>query len=261
MAICVGCGLAVNGSGVLIVDRNPDSVGSGLDCSDSLGLSIAIQHTDGTCVTTTGLGTSGSPLHADINLADANSGLICDGTGLRVDVSEDACNGIAIRANGLYSPCPDGVITVANHTSPQSASLPFSAVGVNNTYNFNSLVVRITNNTCCSVEGQIVIRVGGLFGTAHPGFFGSSHIQTSVTGGPPFFDAAPSTNKVIHNVTASNWAVDFNNTEEINYLALGPGAFVDYMANFLILANVGTIDLFGTVDFEWNGVLVQTGCC
>lgn len=258
-SICVGCGLAVNGSGVLIVDRNPDSVASGIDCVDANGLSLAIQHTDGTCVTTTGLGTSGSPLHADINLADANSGLICDGTGLRVDTSEDACNGITIRGNGLYAPCPDGVITVANHGSPQ-ATPPF-IVGVNNTYNFNSLVVRITNNTCCTVEGQIVVRVGGLFGTAHPGFFGSSHIETSVTGGPPFTAAAPSTNKVIHNVTASNWSIDFNNTEEINYLTLGPGVFVDYIANFQLLANVGVCDLSGSVDFEWNGILVQTGCC
>lgn len=267
MAVCVGCGLAVDANGVLNVDLDGDP-GSGIHCDNSAGLSLQIQHTDGSCVTLTGNGTTGSPLHSEIRLGGAPNGLLCGGDGLRVDRSEDGCNGLEIRANGLYAPCPDSVVEIMNVT-PAFAPFGINSGGAGN-FNIPSGCSsscsggywHICNPLCCQVAGFISCRVyvGAVTG-ASVGFDAEAHLEISINGGP-FGGASPPTYIRMQNLNVNNQSYwDLANMEERNYLVLDPGACVDMQVQATINVFAGTATWATGPNFEYYVHLTQTGCC
>lgn len=271
MAICVGCGLAVNGSGVLIVDRNPDTVASGIDCVDSLGLSLSIQHTDGTCVTTTGLGTAASPLRAEINIADSSSGLICDGTGLRTVASSDSCNGTTIRAGGIWSPA---MCTTAGTASTGYAGAIFP-VNLNvggaeyNIINFGG-PISIVNPLNCEIKGRWDVQAFGGRVIAQPGFYGYAFLVTNINGAG-FGAASPLTFQSMDNRASAGGdpnggVVEYyiSRHHEENYIAIPALGTVTIEAGIRVHVNTPIASWVDTPQFpgfEFHWHLTPTGVC
>lgn len=270
IAICVGCGLAVNGSGVLIVDRNPDSVASGLECTDTLGLSLAIQHTPGTCVTTTGLGTTVSPLNVDINLADANSGLICDGTGLRVVSSPDDFNNLDIRGNGLWSKCPSSLVYTSPTLGYAGAAFPVGlntgGLGEFSVVNFGGPFT-VTNPFPWNMEGFWEFRAYGGWVRANNGFDGYAYVSSSIDGGA-FGAAAPPTNFRMDN-RGSGRTVDYEPSSLIdkNYIIFGANQSYTFELRTTIKCTAGTGNWLDSATggsnplFEFYLLCSPTGLC
>src|SRR5688572_18058859 len=69
-------------------------------------------------------------------------------------ISTDGCNGSKLGTDGkVWSPCPEGIAGI-NNTAGTGAAFPTVIVGPNNTYDWNSVVVSITNTSaCCTVSG------------------------------------------------------------------------------------------------------------
>lgn len=280
-SICVGCGLDVNGSGVLVVDLDGAGTQSGLNCSDGAGLSTAINHTDGTCVTMTGLGTLGSPLHSELNLADANSALICDGTGLRVDVSEDACNGASIRGNGLYAPCPDSLVCsvntgnqgglpvalntgggvpsffnlLSNCTAPPSCATCVAACGTNAI----QICQNGVNDICCQTSGFWEIEAYGGVISTNPGFEATVFLRECLDG--VFADSQPLTNKKFFNSTGGVQIWELGSFLAKNFIVYNRGDCHTFSAAITIAVTAGTGSWIVGPNFEFYFHFTQTGCC
>lgn len=245
MAICIGCGLKVNSStGLLEVELRP---GGGIACDpdgSDAGLYLS------------GASTTGS------NCIDVASGVVS------INPSEDACNGIQCRANGLYAPKPDSLTGINNSGSTQAAP-----VGVNgteapggNVYTFNATnTLSITNTLCCNVFGLVRITAGGLkMGTAGPGLLIEGFLEISTDGGA-YIGANPGGSKVIHNnsTTAQLWG-DFNNIVDNLWRApLAPSAITTYHARMRYVVTSGSATsgtLIGAQAFEYDYIFTQTGC-
>lgn len=273
MATCVGCGLTVNETGVLIVERNPDTTASGLECTDADGLSLNINHTDGTCVTTTGLGTAGSPLHAEINLADSSSGLACDGSGLRVVESADAYNGLDVRANGVFARCPSSLVYHSAVLGYAGASFPvlMDAVGSAHDYsvvNFGGPFT-VTNPLPWTVEGFWEFRAYGGWVSAINGFDGYAYLSSSIDGGA-FNTAIPNTNFRMDNRGSGRTVVyEPSGMVEKNYIAFAPGQSYTFELRLTIHVTAGaassswldTANGGSDPTFEFYLHCTQTGSC
>lgn len=273
MAICVGCGLDVNGSGVLEVDLDGDP-GSGIHCDNTNGLSLQIQHANTDSLILSGNGTTASPLSGTISVDEQNSSSINwtggrEGTAAlpiqaQVTRSPDACNGIDLRGNGVYAPCPDSETGIDGHNSPQNGAA-FTATGISNpfsTFGWQSVIVHICNPTCCTVAGRISYEAGGLEGDLQTGDAANSHLEVQTNGGA-FASAQPSSTKWVHNTGSSPMRVDFNNMIETNWMILGPGECIDVRAQLILEILLGSQiqNLTNTVFFEIQWDLNQVGCC
>lgn len=248
-------GLKVTG-GVLSVDRNPDTVASGLECTDGAGLSLTIQHTDTASVTLDGNGTAASPLTATASVSIPSL------------ISSDNCNALVQQGSGLYVACQDGVSGSINCTVV-GVNQPVAGPDANYAYPATCSAV-ITNPTCCEVRGQVQVKVGGAFIDMCPESYGFGVIATATDANPfPVSPngAFPMTNKVVHNhVPPTSPCVpvllaDVNNLEEQNLLILASGATVTYNAQFTWRQQVGTGTLHGDIGFEFYWTLIHTGCC
>jgi hypothetical protein len=228
-AICVGCGLDVV-DGVVEVQIVE---GGGLACDPTTGLSVNFP----------------APSVLD-------------------PISPDACNGIARRGNGLYSPCPDAVLGAQDSASAQNSLLPLAITGTNNDYFFESDVVTITNGLCCEVTGRITVLAGGLYVTAGTGFRAYGRLLVDINGAG-YAAAFPETNRYVNNNGTGDIVADFNGLQDQNLLILAAGASATYRAEIQIHVDIGsgTLDqIFSPVSppgagFEFNWELVQTGCC
>jgi len=212
----------------------------------------------------------------------SGGGLVCDGDGLSVafpsvdaldPISPDACNGIARRGNGLYAPCPDASTGTANCTlaNLDYDPAPPTPPDTQNEYEFVSTsavtdqgtvggVVTMTNPTCCQITGRIGVRAGGLYGLAQDGFYGAAELRVN-QGGGGLTGAGPDTHIVFENQCGSPVHTSFNNMVDENWIVIDPGDTFTYAASILFLVYAGNIHLSGTINFEFNWVLVQTGCC
>lgn len=269
MAICVGCGLTVNGFGVLEVDLADP--GSGLLCTNATGLSLNIQKAAGSCVDLVGLGTSGSPLQANINLGDAPNFLTCDGDGLSVNVSGAACNGIRADGNSLYAPCPDSYVCAMNN-SPPFAPFGINSAGAGN-FNIEAGCTDLACSNCvgnrwqvcnpspcCIMEGFIsVLMYGGQVNAASVGFHAEAHIEVQLNGGG-FVGSAPPTFFRMINQGPGSETYDIANMEERNYLILGPNECIDFQARATINVFAGTATWLVGPNFEYYIHMTQTNC-
>ncbi|SRR6266498_1620436 len=273
ISICVGCGLTVDGSGVLNVLPRP---GGGISCQNTGAAddgiyvnfpSTAVNHTDGSCVTLTGDGSGGSPLHPEIRLGGSPNGLLCGGDGLRVDRSEDACNGIQIRANGLYAPCPNSIVNSMN-VSPAFTPFGINSAGAGTfavlsgcNSSCNGGYWHICNTLCCAVAGFISCRVyAGVVSGASLGFDAAVHIEISINGAG-FTGASPPTYTRMSNLAGNQTYWDLANMEERNLLVLNPNECVDIQLQAVVNVFAGTATWSGGPNFEYYVHLTQTGCC
>lgn len=189
MAVCVGCGLIVDGgTGLLQVHRDP---AGHIACSDANGLSV--------------------------DMASL--------------ISPDSCNGIAVRSNKLYAPCPKSIVgTTGVEQSPQFSGLPQNVTN-GGAYSYNSpTTIHICNTTCCTVEGLIFVQASGIYVQAKPGFVGGGQLQVKINGGV-FGSLSPSTRDTFSNPDATNDSFhDFNFNANL-YVSLSAGGCVDYQWN------------------------------
>lgn len=224
MAVCVGCGLIVDGATGLLQAHL--KTGGHLACSDADGISVDVASL----------------------------------------VSADACNGIRVTADKLYSPCPKAIVgTSAVQNSPQSVSLPISVTNGGN-YNFandnSATSIHICNTTCCTVEGLVFVDVGGIYIEAHPGFIGNSHLQVKVNSGA-FGDIQPSSRDTFTNTDAAgNEFHDFHMAANL-FVSLAAGQCVDYQWNLVVdvqTSGSSVLKTDGTLQFVTRWSLSQTGC-
>lgn len=187
-------------------------------------------------------------------------GLTTSGGLLVVEVSPDACNGLECRGNGLYVPCPDSVTGIISNTSPQAGLLPFDGLGPSNTYDFDSPTISITNDLCCTVSGRLSVQVGGLLAGLEPTSKTTSSILVNPNGAG-FGASAPDTSKINHNNGTGVLDVDFNNTQDVNWVIITAGATLTYQARFRLLVQTATAHFSGTVAFAFQWDLNQDGCC
>lgn len=171
MAICVGCGLDVNGvSGLLEVQLNGGDA-SGIHCDNTSGLSLGIHSNPNSGITLTGNGTTGSPLQPTL---------------IR---SPDDCNSLEIRGNGLYAPCQDSNIgTSLVQLSPQGGGPGYAqcietgpGYGYLNSNDAHS--IHICNPTCCNAAGLIFVKVSDLYFQARPGLFAKAWLEVNIDDG------------------------------------------------------------------------------
>ena len=281
MAVCVGCGLAVDTNGVLNVDLADDVAGdhhSGLDCNNTTGLSLAIQNADTDSIIINGNGTFSSPLSATVSVDTQNSTSINwtggrEGTAAlplqaQVTRSPDACNGLELRANGVWAKCPSSLVQIMN-VSPAFAPFGINSGGAGN---FN--IPSGCNNSCnggnwhicnpynCQISGFISIRayMGAVSG-ASVGFDAEGHLEVSINGGG-YTGASPGTFIRMQNLTVNNQSYwDLANMEERNFLILDPGACVDYQVQATINVFAGTATWSTGPNFEYYVHLTTTGGC
>lgn len=273
MAVCVGCGLAVDANGVLQVDLDGDP-GSGIHCDNNNGLSLQIQHTDSTCIDLVGNGTSASPLQANIDLADVNSALACDGSGLRVVLSGDACNGMRFSNGGLYAPCTDSYSCIMN-SGAEGGFVPFG-INTGGAGNFNIHAGCVDNacancvgsrwqvcnpSPCCTMEGFITfIMYAGAINGISVGFDAEVHMEIQVNGGG-FGITIPPTFQRLQNLSGNRSHIDMANHIEKNYIILGPGECgPDFQIRATINVFAGTATWAVGPSFEYYIHTTQTNC-
>lgn len=270
-SICVGCGLTVNGFGILEVDLADP--GSGLLCDNTTGLSLNIQKAAGSCVDLAGLGTTGSPLQANINLGDAPNFLTCDGDGLSVNISGAACNGIRAEGNNLYAPCPDSYACSLN----VGPDVPFVPFGINTAgaahfdvpagcvdlacSNCVGSRWQVTNpSPCCTMEGFISALVyGGLITGASVGFDAAAYLMISINGGA-FTTSNPPTFFRMTNQGPGTRNFDIANMEERNFLSLAASASLDIQIRVSIDVFAGTATWSTAPVFEYYVHMTQVNC-
>lgn len=265
MAICVGCGLDVNDSGVLEVDLADDTTGdghSGIHCDNTAGLSLVVQH-DGSL---TGNGTSAVPLR--VNSVPPST----------IPISPDACNGLHARGNGLWAPCPQEY-TCTQNVGFFGGAIPFGVnTGGDATFNLASQCGanvcstcpagadgRITfcnPSPCCSVEGFWDVQAYGGAVDANPGFNATAELQISFNGGG-FVGGSPATFIRMQNQGAGVERYDLSNMLERDYIILGASGCVDLQARIQVHVFSGTGTWAVGPNFEFHfGPLVQVqGCC
>ena len=238
VSICVGCGLKVSGTGLLEVQLRP---GGGLDCDNSGDAN------DGLFVTAAS--TTGS------NCIDVVGGVVS------VNLSEDACNGLQCRANGLYAPCPDSETGINSQGSANQGDIPLNVnTGGAATFDLVTIAaVSICNPTCCTASGRISVMSGGIFIDADPGYLGSTNLQISIDGGG--FASSPVAEIWCDNNTASIQRFDLNNLEDDFWSNLGSGACTTVAARIRTVVSAGTGTINGILVFETQWDLNQTGCC
>lgn len=265
MAVCVGCGLTVNGSGVLIVDRNPDSSLSGIDCTDAAGLSLHANTVNSTSISITGIGTDTSKLSAAI---------------IR---SPDNCNGVDLRGNGLYVPCPKSIVGAVN-TGFTGFTAPFSPMVAGGTYDAQSVCpgspaptattydcvgsqIHICNPLCCSAQGLWDVTCYGGLILGAPGFDATAFLMTSIDGGA-FGAASPTTKIKMTNQGPASQFFELGNFQENNFIAFdavdGAVPCHRFSAQFRIEVAGGSTGNGTWVtgpQFEFRWHFHQTGCC
>lgn len=276
MAICVGCGLTVNGFGVLEVDLADP--GSGLACDNTAGLSINAFVQNGNCVTLTGNGTSASRLTPGLTI-DPNGALVCGGPGLAIERSPDDCNGVFLNANGLFTHCPDSLVGSAN-MGFEGGAPPFGIVGPLNFYNLqmncgtqvafpcdataNGIQIRFTNPTCCTVEGfwEFIV-YGGVINGASNDFDATAFLTTSINGSA--YGETPQTNVKYYGADRPGFAdidtFELGGFHAKNYHILGPGASFTVKAQMTVFVAVGSATWAVGPNFEVYAHFTQTGCC
>lgn len=220
MSTCVGCGLQVNPvSGVLEVELDP---AGGITCGDD-GLAV-------TSVPAAG-----------------------------VALSDDACQAIELRADGLYANCAMSICNTAQHNSAQNALLPITITGAtDDVYDFEGDLVTINNDTCREVAGIITVQVGGLYvDTGAGGFFGTASLEVNINGAG-YASATPDTGKRVHGASLFG---DFNNLHESNYLSIAAGGSATYRARLHLVAWNGDANLHGAVNIQLVWALSPVGAC
>lgn len=248
MAICVGCGLKINEtSGLLEVQLRP---GGGIACdntgADAAGLYVSNPNTAGS------------------NCIDVSSGVVS------INLSEDAGNGIACRANGLYAYCPDSIVgTVNSGATGNTWPFAISTAGAG-TFNAQSLCgtaacnvdkVHICNTTPCQVAGFMNIQCyPGEITNASVGFEAVGFIGVSVDGAP-FVLSTPATYTRFFNDGAGVRMFQLGHFEETNFLVVDPGQCVDYQAQMTFVVSLGTATWNTAPNFEFHWQLTQVGCC
>lgn len=229
IAVCVGCGLFVNGSGVLEVQRRP---GGGIECDNSGDADdgLFLNLTTNACLS--GDGTTASPLAPVI--------------------SPDACNGLECRGNGLYIRNPRSIIGITDHASPENTVLPL-VTGTGGTFIFNSLVVTINNPSCHEVVGRITVIEGGMDVTQNAASTMIASFEVNINGAG-FIPVIPRASLVFDNRTAVAANDRFDNLIESNLLSIGAGASATYQARMVYFQQSGTGILNGaqTFEFQWD---------
>lgn len=243
ISVCVGCGLTVSGTGLLEVLLRP---GGGISCDNSgadAGLFVTTATTGSNCI-------------------DVASGVVS------INLSEDACNGLQCRGNGLYAPCPDSIVDRAG-----SGSTTATPVGVNgtatppNNYIFESTdTITICNTTCCTVSGRLTVSAGGIYALpAGPGLIIEGFLETSTNAGP-YIGASPLGSRLVHNNHGTNdLFADFNNLHDNVVTTLAPTECVTVRSRVRYTVTSGALTS-GTLggasqQFEYQWDLNQTGCC
>lgn len=232
MAVCVGCGLEVDpDSGVLEVLTDP---AGGISCDPTTGLKL------------TSIPTALLPSVLD-------------------PISDDACNGIVRRVDGLYAPCPDANVSAVNIGAIENGDLPFevnTGGGVPSYFHLSTPGpdTAIANDLCCNASGIITIRGGSIFLDAADNFYCTAQLQIKYNGGA-WANADPSTMQVFENKTGSNVHTGFSNFMEVNKIDVNAGSSVTYAARIEIAVYASTAILSGPVGFEFNWVIPQVGCC
>jgi hypothetical protein len=263
MAICVGCGLAIDGdTGLLVVDT-----GTCIVC-DSNGVSLQVAPNSGVVCT-------GSGISSDIHILDSTSiDLSGDGknaTPLSAAVikSPTSCNGLQLLGNGVWTPCVNDVSGDSlNQISPQSPDfgvpIPLTDGG---TYDFlnsdNPASINICNTSCCAVRGILTVQVGDIYVEALPGFIGNGLLQVSIDGGG-FITLFPSTRDTFTNPGSSNAFHDFRFFANLSLGPTAPGVCHTYQwrVRFSVQTAAGSnlrSDTAGP-QFFTRWIAVQTGC-
>lgn len=262
IAVCVGCGLDVNEDGILVVERADAS----LNCNDDTGLSV--------------------------NLGDAPNGLVLGASGISVDIDEvSACNGVELRANGIFAACPDNIIG-SDNVGGYGGGIVGLVDGLNadggGDDNFSLLSkcdgtptstcpvgtdgrIRIQNTLCCPVEGLWAVRVYGGEVAGNPGFDAVAYLEVSIDAGA-WTGAQPWTLVRMRNQGPGVQYYNLSGMSEQNYVGVIPaGGYFEIQAAIIIHVSVGTADptpgpvTAGTwitepmFEFYWQ--LNQTECC
>lgn len=204
---------------------------------------------------------------------------ICVGDGLDVvdgllvaKASPDACNGLQVRANGLWSECVNNIAGAVDQLSPQSVLLPIAISNPSGnpltptTFGFlndnSSTSIHVCNTTCCTVTGSFDVTIGGLELDADPGFFGNMSIQLKFNSGA-FAPVVPLSEWVANNVGGSTQRISFNGMSAPFTRALAPGECVDVQWAQVLSCAAGTGNL-GSIGagprFTTRWMFVQTGC-
>lgn len=266
MATCIGCGLNSDAAGLLEVQLRP---GGGIECDPDgadAGLFLTptgpatISTTPGSCTGISGNGSPGSPLRVD------------------ADISEDACNGITCRANGLYAHCPDslvcsinvpgtggGAVPVAlsagtfdllsNCTAPPSCATCVAACGTN--------AIQVCQNganaICCQTSGfWEIIAYGGVIST-NPGFEATVLLRECLDGS--FGNSVPLTNKKFFNSTGGAQIWELGGFHAKNFIVSNLNDCHTFAAAIRIIVVAGTGSWIVAPEFEFYWHYTQTGCC
>lgn len=237
MAVCVGCGLQINPtSGLLEVLVRP---GGGIGC-DNAGSDAGLYLTGAT--------TTGS------NCIDVAGGVVS------INRSEDACNAIECRANGLFVPCPEGHAGIQNAASPQIGDIPLTMTGTGpSSYNFESEVTTITNpSNCCSLGGVISFMTN-FQGTVPVNGYFTVQMFIQPDGGA-YIGANPSAYEIVHNVgnATMQWGINLWDT---GWYPFDPGQTRTFRSKATFTNIAGTTSVIaGGGQFETQWTLVPTSC-
>ena len=236
MATCIGCGLTVDGSGKLIAQLE---AGGGIECDPTNGLELTIQHTG----RLSGAGTSDSLLD--------------------VVKSPDGCNGIDMRANGIYAPCPNTVAGTDDHNVP---GINDAIAGPNDTYVYESAgVTTITNNLCCPVTGRYVVQAGGLYtDDLADDFLVIAHMELSIDGGPYLSVFPFSSRRGANNGDGATTTMDFDNMSASDIITVAPLGGTRSLRGRLVITVIGAAagagHIQGNNGFRTTWHLTQN-CC
>ena len=202
------------------------------------------------------------------------TGAVCVDCGLEVvdgllQVELDPAGGITCGAGGLVanfpappeSVCPDAVTGLQQATNTvDPVTMPLAVSSGGGTFVWKSGVITISNPLDCEVSGTISIRAGGLYLEANDGFYGQAQLLVNPDGGG-LVPAYPDTMMVFENQSGGVLHSAFNNLVDENLLVVPGAGSVTYQAAVEIGMFAGTGTVSGTIGFEFNWTLPQTGCC
>lgn len=177
-------------------------------------------------------------------------------------ISTDACNGTKLGTDGkVWSPCPEGIAFIDTNNSPQIGTIPLATVGPNGTYDFESVIVSITNTSaCCTVSG-IMSFMSGFTGTIDAASKLTAEMAAQEDGGA-YVNASPASYEIFQNLHATDPLAWASNLYDQIWSTWAPGQVKTFRARtrFTQVTGAGDVLTGGVFELQWTLVPTSCGC-
>lgn len=182
---------------------------------------------------------------------------------LTLALSDDPCQALECRADGLFVPQARGESCISNgRGAGSSPAVPGGALNAGQQLCWVSNAINICNSGCCDVGGMLQIDFFGLSGRVRNGSIITQQVFNNINGGgfqpaDPFNERTIDTFQQTGNANSQK-TFPFGNTDSLR-IQVAPGACITYQSRFCLNVVFGGIASFQASQFGgMNAEIVYT---